>query len=364
MNRLFLQLPILAMIPTGIYFYFFLKRICQTWIKPTLLIKMILIIITVCFVMPLTYIWGVWTVVVYYLLAYCLLMDIIMWFIKKRKHHHDLLIKIYHLGIIPILCLLLTLGYGYHHMKDIQIQQYNVYTQKEISQNYRVVLITDLHFGNTMNKEELRKYCQEISLQKPDIVLLGGDIVDERTTNQQMKDAFNVLGDIESQYGIYYVYGNHDEARYSSTPSFSMEELAQTIEKNDICILTDQVVSIQEELSLVGRNDRSYGERETSHHLVENIQDNDFILLLDHQPVDLKTNNDLGVDLQLSGHTHGGQMFPVGLISDILGFGEMNYGYRQLDHMQVIVSSGIAGWGYPLRTGSQSEYVIVNIIKQ
>ena len=57
-------------------------------------------------------------------------------------------------------------------------------------------------------------------------------------------------------------------------------------------------------------------------------------------------------------------MFPVGLISDILGFGEMNYGYRKLNHMQVVVSSGIAGWGYPLRTGSHSEYVIVNIVRK
>lgn len=65
--------------------------------------------------------------------------------------------------------------------------------------------------------------------------------------------------------------------------------------------------------------------------------------------------------MQVSGHTHGGQIFPVGILSQWLGFGEMNYGYRQLSSMQVIVSSGIAGWGYPLRTGSQSEYVMIHI---
>lgn len=85
--------------------------------------------------------------------------------------------------------------------------------------------------------------------------------------------------------------------------------------------------------------------------------------MVDHQPVDLNVNDELKVDLQISGHTHGGQMFPVGLISDFLGFGEMNYGYQKLNYMQVIVSSGIAGWGYPLRTGSHSEYVIIDIKK-
>lgn len=364
MNRLLLHLPLLAILPTGLYFYFFFKRICQTWVEPTLPIKIILSILTICFVMPLTYIWGVWTVIVYYLLAFCLLTDLIVWLVKKSQNYHTRLMKIYHLGIIPILCLMLTLGYGYYHMKDIHVQQYSIYTQKQISQNYRVVLMTDLHFGNTMNKDELKTYCQQISLQKPDLVLLGGDIVDERSTHQQMLDAFEVLGDIKSQYGIYYVYGNHDEARYARTPHFSMIELAQTIEENDIHILSDQVVNIHGGMILAGRNDRSYGQRETSQDLLKKSEDDRFILMLDHQPVDLKTNDELGVDLQLSGHTHGGQMFPVGVISNILGFGEMNYGYRQMSHMQVIVSSGIAGWGYPLRTGSQSEYVIVDILKQ
>lgn len=63
----------------------------------------------------------------------------------------------------------------------------------------------------------------------------------------------------------------------------------------------------------------------------------------------------------LSGHTHGGQIWPMGVMTDILGFGEMNYGYRKVNNMQVIVTSGIAGWGYALRTGSHSEYVMIEV---
>ncbi|MBP2032075.1 putative MPP superfamily phosphohydrolase [Clostridium algifaecis] len=86
-----------------------------------------------------------------------------------------------------------------------------------------------------------------------------------------------------------------------------------------------------------------------------------FILLLDHQPFELQKNDELGYDLQLSGHTHAGQIWPVGLLSDILRTNELNYGYKKLSNMQAIVSSGMAGWGYPIRTEANSEYVIIDI---
>ena len=102
---------------------------------------------------------------------------------------------------------------------------------------------------------------------------------------------------------------------------------------------------------MIGRDDRSH-QRVSTSDLLQNVSSDDFLLLMDHQPVELDTNNQLQIDLQVSGHTHGGQMFPVGILSEWLGFGE------------IVVSSGIAGWGYPLRTGSQSEYLIINIQSQ
>ena len=178
-----------------------------------------------------------------------------------------------------------------------------------------------------------------------------------------MQQTFQALSTIQNQYGIYYVYGNHDQALYASQPAFTPEILKQTIEQNNIHILCDDSIRIQDEITLIGRDDRSH-QRVSTSDLLQNVSSDDFLLLMDHQPVELDTNNQLQIDLQVSGHTHGGQMFPVGILSEWLGFGEMNYGYRQLSHMQVVVSSGIAGWGYPLRTGSQSEYLIINIQSQ
>ena len=224
-----------------------------------------------------------------------------------------------------------------------------------------------------MEIDKVQKICKDYyykyreddinSKENPDFVLLGGDIVDERTTLQQMQQTFQALSTIQNQYGIYYVYGNHDQALYASQPAFTPEILKQTIEQNNIHILCDDSIRIQDEITLIGRDDRSH-QRVSTSDLLQNVSSDDFLLLMDHQPVELDTNNQLQIDLQVSGHTHGGQMFPVGILSEWLGFGEMNYGYRQLSHMQVVVSSGIAGWGYPLRTGSQSEYLIINIQSQ
>ncbi len=365
MNRLFFVLPLFLIFPLGFYFYFFFKHILLFFITDlSLWIKVILVIVTILFVTPATHIFGFWAVIVLHLFAFGLMTDFVVWACGKYIVHQKILMAIYQLGLIPLLCLFIVLGYGYWNMKNVHQVEYTVTTHKNIKQDYRLALITDLHFGNTMNKKELQEYCQKISDLKPDIVLLGGDIVDERSTYQEMLDAFSCLSQIDNQFGIYYVYGNHDQARYLDQPPFSLEQLQQAIEDNDIQILLDTSLRIQDDLTIVGRNDRGLGQRQSSQTLLSDVHHDDFVVMLDHQPVDLKINDQLKCDLQLSGHTHGGQMFPVGLISDILGFGEMNYGYRQMDYMQVIVSSGIAGWGYPLRTGSHSEYVIVDVVKQ
>ena len=118
-------------------------------------------------------------------------------------------------------------------------------------------------------------------------------------------------------------------------------------------------------MAIAGRKDRSsylLDGRVDAGTLLGNTDKDDFLILADHQPVELEENRRAGYDLQISGHTHGGQIWPVGLICDVLGFGEVNYGALKMDSMQVIVSSGIAGWGYPVRTGHHSEYVIVDIV--
>ncbi len=350
----------LIMIPLIIYFTFYFQRIILYFYPyQKLWVRLISFAIAILFVLPAYNLFGFWAVVVLHLFAFALIVDLILW-LFSQKNIPSLIKTAQRLGVIPILCLLILLGYGYMHMKDVNPIYYTVTTQKQLSQDYKVAFISDLHFPNTMNEKELQSYCQDISRENLDIVLLGGDIVDERTSLKDMQHTFEILSTIENQYGIYYVYGNHDQALYASQPAFTPEQLQQTIEKNHIHVLCDEKTFINDDIVLIGRDDRSHP-RDSLQNIRQGTSSTDFLLVMDHQPVDLEKNNQLQVDLQVSGHTHGGQMFPVGILSQWLGFGEMNYGYCQLSHMQVVVSSGIAGWGYPLRTGSQSEYLILTI---
>ncbi len=81
--------------------------------------------------------------------------------------------------------------------------------------------------------------------------------------------------------------------------------------------------------------------------------------MADHQPIESEENDAQGVDLQLSGHTHAGQIWPTGVLSELLG--ALNYGQYRTGGCDVIVSSGIAGWAYAMRTGEHCEYVVVDL---
>ena len=252
------------------------------------------------------------------------------------------------------------------NMGNVVEKDYTVYTDKEIrEEGYRVALVSDLHYGITLNKSQLEDKCAEIEAAQPDLVVLCGDIFDERTSKIQMEEAVRIFGSIQSEFGTIYIYGNHDQASFSDKPNYTVQHLQQTILSENIRILQDEQWKLNDEFVVIGRDDRrnpSGGERKSSRELAEGADPEDFLLLLDHQPCELAENSEAGYDLQLSGHTHGGQIWPMGFFNEYMGFGEINYGHRAIDGFQVIVSSGMAGWGYPVRTGSHSEYVIVDLL--
>lgn len=271
-------------------------------------------------------------------------------------------------GLLPVVLTTAILGYGYWNMAQVRETDYKVPTSKAIrKEGYRIAMISDLHYPTTMGEKQLAAYCEEIAKTNPDLVVLDGDIVDENTTYEEMQTAMRLLSGIPSVFGSYYVYGNHDMATYSSAPAFTKEQLATTITSTGIHIVEDAVVQVTEDLVLVGRADCGFnqeGNRKSMEELLSGVSMEDFILVLDHQPKELVGNKNAGVDLQLSGHTHAGQIFPGGLISELFGINEQNYGLRNNGDFTSIVSSGIAGWGSKFRTEGHSEYVVIDIMQQ
>ena len=130
--------------------------------------------------------------------------------------------------------------------------------------------------------------------------------------------------------------------------------------------MEDETALIGEELCVAGRRDRTDArrdemERKSSEELLADVSEQRFCILTDHQPREMEENEQAGYDLMLSGHTHAGQMWPVGLITTLFDKDTFNYGRKTIGDMELIVSSGIGGWGYAFRTGKHSEIVVVHV---
>lgn len=269
--------------------------------------------------------------------------------------------KVYRSGIVPIAVTAILFIYGAVNMNHIQRAQYDLQTEKQVG-NYKLVMITDTHYATIQDTGILKSKIEEINREKSDIVVLGGDIVEEGTPKEKMQEVFVVLGGIESRYGIYYVYGNHDRQPYTQQPSYTPLELEQAIEDNGIIILEDEYTQINGELVLAGRADAAWGNssgRLTAEQLLDGADRDKYIVVADHQPIEAKENDLQGADLEISGHTHAGQIWPIGHFTELTG--GLNYGEYQEGECKVIVSSGFTGWGYPIRTQGHCEYVVVNI---
>lgn len=368
----FLIIALVAMIPVGIYLYHFLKRVASfygiSFEKKRN--KVATIIVTVIICLGCVNLFGTPALVILHILAAAVLLDIIYLVVKKIRMTEistkNWWYRIYGCGLLPILITICIMGYGYVNMRTVTEVKYTVETPKTIAESgYQIALLSDIHFGTTMDSEKLGEYVERVNKKKPDIVVLDGDIVDENSTKKEMQDCFKQLGKLKSTFGTVYIYGNHDRASYSSVPFFTEEELESAITENGIKVLRDSVWEVDDNLVMVGREDRGYSEddtRKSTKELLADIDKDKYILLADHQPVELDDNAKAGVDLMLSGHTHGGQIWPVGLITDVLGFGELNYGEKKIDDFTAIVTSGMAGWGYPVRTGHHSEFAMISVV--
>lgn len=213
-------------------------------------------------------------------------------------------------------------------------------------------------YGLGVKGKGLFNVVNEINKLNPDFVFLVGDIVDENTTLDEMKECFKILGNFKANYGIFYSYGNHDENIYSNSKNYNKAILRENILSNGINILENSSYRINDELTIIGR---SNGYKKSIEEVLLDVDASDYKILLAHIPIDYKSAKYNNIDLMLSGYTHTGQVFPTKIFEETFKTSEMIYGYENDDNLQKVVTSGIAGWGMPVRTDYHSEYVILNI---
>jgi len=222
-----------------------------------------------------------------------------------------------------------------------------------------VVLASDFHLSSISGKKRLARTVSQIDSLNPDIVLLAGDIVDESVSEEEEAEFSRIMAGIRAPLGVFAVAGNHES--YAG-----LEKALGCLRSCGITVLEDDAVTIDDSFILVGRRDRQslgYQERRKPIQTILARFGRERrlpVILLDHQPGRLEEAKDAGVDLQLSGHTHDGQVFPINLINTLIW--DLNYGYLRKDGTQYYVTSGVGTWGPPVRIGSTAEVVRLRIV--
>lgn len=255
-------------------------------------------------------------------------------------------------GFLLIICILSAGYYCYQHPNTEVI---NIVINKPVNtpdKQIKVVAISDIHLGYGTDKLQLKRYVKMINAQKPDVILIGGDLIDNSIVPVLQEKMHEELTALHAPMGIYMVVGNHE---YISDINACKEFLKST----PIHLLQDSVFTLPNGIQIAGRDDRYNRNRLSLSSLLSNTDKNKPLLLLDHQPYNLKESVNAGVDLQFSGHTHRGQIWPVSLFTDHLF--EISHGLKTDNNSHLYVSSGLSLWGPPFRIGTQSELVVFNL---
>lgn len=275
-------------------------------------------------------------------------------------------------GITPWLLTAFIMWWGRCRALTLCTTKYDLTTHKSLPDGaLRLVQISDIHprACAAMDHTRIPELREKIAACHPDLLVLTGDIFDEFTEPEEL-DAFCALfGEIDAPLGKYYVLGNHDLFHHWREPSYGRADLEGALARAHIRILEDvsQLAYVGKDATpvrIVGRKDWLYtqGNRFTPAQLMPNGPDNVYTILLDHEPRELKADAAAGANLILSGHTHGGQIWPTGLVAKLFRYNELNYGMKQITPAcAAIVSGGTGTWGYKIRTEGKTELVMVEI---
>ena len=295
-------------------------------------------------------------VVFLYLIISFLLVDIVRltnYFVHFAPEGMFVFRKAAFAASIFIIAITLFIGnYKFNHPKIVNIEL-SLHDKPAQNKELRIVAASDIHLGVSIDKKRLQKYVKLINEQHPDIVLLAGDIFDNVPAPVIKQNMNGDLRKIEAPLGVYAVPGNHEYI------GRDIEKAVEYLQSANIHVLRDSVALIDDDFYLVGRDDRMNHNRKTLSQLMLEIDRSKPVIMLDHQPYHLEEAEAAGVDLQLSGHTHYGQVWPVTWITRSMY--EHAYGYLEKGDTKYWISSGLGIWGGKFRIGSRSEYVVAKI---
>lgn len=319
-----------------------------------------------------------WIGIMLYSLLYVVLFDLLRLIAKHTKLKKTFLFSrgsVISIGSVVVACAVATCLYGIFNARNIKVNEYHVTVDKSCgdTKQLKAVLVADLHMGYAIGVDHITNMVEKINAQDPDIVIIAGDIFDNSYDGMDDPEGIKAqLQSIKSKYGVYAVYGNHDiDEKILMGFTFDWggkqlhnEKMTNFVKDCGITLINDESVLINDEFYLVGRRDTDKpgtedGTRAEISELTKDLDKTKPIFVLSHEPDELQETADAGADIDFSGHTHDGQLFPGNLTIGL--FWENPCGMIKKDNMYSIVTSGVGVYGTFMRVGTDAEICTVNI---
>lgn len=265
---------------------------------------------------------------------------------------------LYEIILISLVFIFITI-IGSYNAKNSYVKSINIKINKEgLTEPLNIVMVSDLHLGNIIRNERLKTMVEEINSLNPDIVIIAGDIIDSDINPFLNHNMANEFSNLKSKYGVFATLGNHDIITKSEN------EIVKLLKENSIIVLRDEATLVNNSFYIIGRDDITVSKstnksRASLEDLTKDLDKSKPLIVVDHNPKYLNESLDANIDLQLSGHTHKGQIAPGNIVTNKLF--EVHYGHIKKDNLNVVVSSGYGTWGPPVRLGSKSEIVQINL---
>lgn len=319
-----------------------------------------------------------WIGIMLYSLLYVVLFDLLRLIAKHTKLKNTLLFSrgsVISIGSVVVACAVATCLYGIFNARNIKVNEYSVTVNKSCGsdKHLKAVLVADLHMGYAIGVDHITNMVEKINQQDADIVIIAGDIFDNSYDGMDDSEGIKAqLKSIKSKYGVYAVYGNHDiDEKILMGFTFDWggkqlhnEKMTNFMKECNIKLINDESVLINDEFYLVGRRDTDKpgtedGTRAEISELTKDLDKTKPIFVLSHEPDELQKTADAGADIDFSGHTHDGQLFPGNLTIGL--FWENPCGMIKKDNMYSIVTSGVGVYGTFMRVGTDAEICSVDI---
>lgn len=319
-----------------------------------------------------------WIGIMLYSLLYVVLFDLLRLIAKHTKLKNTLLFSrgsVISIGSVVVACAVATCLYGIFNARNIKVNEYSVTVNKSCGsdKHLKAVLVADLHMGYAIGVDHITNMVEKINEQDADIVIIAGDIFDNSYDGMDDPEGIKAqLRSIKSKYGVYAVYGNHDiDEKILMGFTFDWggkqlhnEKMTNFMKECNIKLINDESVLINDEFYLVGRRDTDKpgtedGTRAEISELTKDLDKTKPIFVLSHEPDELQKTADAGADIDFSGHTHDGQLFPGNLTIGL--FWENPCGMIKKDNMYSIVTSGVGVYGTFMRVGTDAEICSVDI---